>query len=357
MVPPTADNLVDELARIGVFAPSSPEQKCFEKRLARFFHREYLRCSSERATVKDQCVNTDSGPMTEETDLLMERHYDETLEFFLSFLDSRYRAYSMAYYGETPDAILGTDRSLEDAQLEKFKLIAERAQIKGGERILNIGCGFGSLEKFLLQRYPDTHVVGVTPSRVQIDYLRGKMNDPDDVFGSGRFELIEGAFDQLPLEVMGKKKFDLVISVAVFEQVLNMRAVLRRIASLLAPAGRTFHHFITSQVLVPRLLEPQSTRIGLYFPGGRVWPHGELERYTEDLVFVRSWFLNGLNYWRTLDEWHKRYWENIANLCDNVYGVEEIAHWNQYFSLCKAMFAPMDGAFYGNSHYLFKMRD
>lgn len=346
-----------KLAQDGIFPPKSHELRLLESRLARFFQREYQRSIRDCSTVSGLGVRTDSGPMMEETAELMSRHYDETLELFTSFLDSRYRAYSMAYYGETPDLILASNVSLEDAQQAKFCLIAERAQIEGCERILNIGCGFGSLETFLLERYPGIEIVGVTPSKVQANYLRDRMRDRHGLLGSGRFKLIEGAFDQVTIESLGRKKFDLVVSVAVFEQVINMRAVLQRIAELLTANGRTFHHFITSQTVVPRLLEPKKTRIGLYFPGGRIWPHNELPRHTEHLDLANSWFVNGLNYWRTLDEWHNRYWANIQNLSSAVFGTADIAYWNEYFSLCKAMFAPMDGEFYGNSQYLFRMKN
>ncbi len=67
-----------------------------------------------------------------------------------------------------------------------------------------------------------------------------------------------------------------------------------------------------------------------------------------------NWFINGLNYWRTLDEWHRRYWNNIPSLYKSVFDTRAIAHWNEYFSLCKAVFAPMEGTVYGNSHYLFR---
>jgi len=348
--------LAEKLARDGIFPPTSRELRLLENRLARFFRREYERCSREASTVSDHGIRTDSGPMMEETKELMARHYDETFELFSSFLDRRYRAYSMAYYGDTPDIILASDVSLEDAQRAKFCLIAERAQIEGCERILNIGCGFGSLETFLFERYPDIEIVGVTPSKVQADYLRGRMRDRGELLGSARFRLIEGAFDHLPVEALGEQQFDLVMSIAVFEQVVNMRSVLQRIAALLVPKGRTFHHLITSQSVVPRLLDPKRTRIGSYFPGGRVWPHDELPRHTEHFELVNSWFVNGLNYWRTLDEWHKRYWANIPNLSNGGFETTDIAYWNEYFLLCKAMFAPMDGEFYGNSQYLFRMR-
>lgn len=338
------------------FPARTDELRALENRLARFFQREYERCIKDPYTLLDLGVQTDSGPMMEETKELMARHYDEAYELFSSFLDTRYQAYSMAYYGESRDTILASKISLEDAQQAKFRLIAERAQIEGHERILNIGCGFGSLETFLMERYPTIEIVGVTPSRMQANYLRNRMGAANDLFGSGRFTLIEATFDQIPMASL-RRKFDLVISVAVFEQVLNMRAVLRKIAELLVPNGKTFHHFLTSKTVVPRFLNPKDTRIGLYFPGGRIWPHNELKRHTEEFELVRSWFVNGFNYWRTLDEWHHRYIKNIRNLNSAGFAAGDIAHWDEYFSLCKAMFVPMDGRFYGNSHYLFEMRN
>jgi cyclopropane-fatty-acyl-phospholipid synthase len=80
-----------------------------------------------------------------------------------------------------------------------------------------------------------------------------------------------------------------------------------------------------------------------------------LARHTEYLDLAGHWFINGLNYWRTLDEWHRRFWKGIPALYGSVFDIDAIAHWNDYFSLCKAVFAPRDGEFYGNSQYLFRL--
>jgi cyclopropane-fatty-acyl-phospholipid synthase len=136
-----------------------------------------------------------------------------------------------------------------------------------------------------------------------------------------------------------------------------MHALLERISIILSKNGRTFHHYITSKHAIPQFLDPKRTRIGLYFPGGRVWPHDEFTRHTEHFNLTGQWFINGLNYWRTLDAWHRRFWENLPGLYGTVFDIDAIAHWNNYFSLCKAVFSPQDGNFYGNSHYLFKLRD
>ncbi len=349
--------LGNQLADHGVFGPGDAELERHEKALTRYFEKEYQRCLKNPQSLEALGVIASQGPIAEETGVLMDRHYDERPEFFARFLDSHYRAYSMAYYGATPEAIRNSSATLESAQKAKFSLIAERAQIAGHERVINIGCGFGSLETFLLQEFPDIEVVGVTPSKVQVDYLRQRMQDPTDILCSDRFTLIEGAFDKLPVHTLGKGKYDLAISVGVFEHFLNMRATLERFAALLAPGGKTFHHFITSQVAIPQFLNSKNTRIDQYFPGGRVWPRDELSRHTEHFNLVNSWFVNGLNYWRTLEEWHQRYWNSIPDLYGAVFDIAEIKYWNEYFSLCKAMFAPMDGQFYGNSHYLLKLKN
>jgi cyclopropane-fatty-acyl-phospholipid synthase len=352
----TYEQLVSKLTHAGIFGPDSRELAIYEERLTRYFVKEFKRHIEKPSLLSDFGLSSDKGAIMERTVELMESHYDERPEFFESFLDNRYRAYSMAYYGATAEVIRSSNISLEEAQHAKFSLIAERAQIAGNERIFNIGCGFGSLETYLLNQYPGIEIVSITPSKVQIDYLKARMRDPANTLGGGRFTLLEGTFDYTELKDLGKNSYDLVISVAVFEQVINMRAMLQRIARLLVPAGRTFHHFITSRQIIPQLLDPKKTRIGLYFPGGRVWPHDELARHTEYFNLAGAWFINGLNYWRTLDVWHRRFWSRLPELYGPIFDLDRLAHWNNYFSLCKAVFAPLNGTFYGNSHYLFKLK-
>jgi cyclopropane-fatty-acyl-phospholipid synthase len=346
-----------KLAEAGIFGPSSKELTLYENRLTRFFEREFKRHIDNPVSLQDLGISTDEGPIMEETEALMDSHYDEKPEFFASFLDTRYQAYSMAWYGKTPDAIRSSTATLEEAQHAKFALIAERAQIEGHERIFNIGCGFGSLETYLLEQYPNLEIVGITPSKVQVAYLRQRMQNPSDPLGSGRFTLIDNTFDYQFVDIIGLTKFDLVISIGAMEHSINMKTMLSLIWDILIPGGKTFHHFITSKFSVRRFLDPTKTRIGLYFPGGRVWPRDEFTHHTDQFDLAGHWFINGLNYWRTLNVWHRRYWERIPFLYGSIFNTAAISHWNNYFLLCKAVFAPMDGSFYGNSHYLFKRRD
>jgi cyclopropane-fatty-acyl-phospholipid synthase len=348
---PLDNNLEKILTEAEIFSPDSDALILQEKSLARFLEKEYKNYLENPITLVSTGVSTDQGPIMDQTEDLMKTHYDESIELFMGFLDTRYRAYTMAYYGEAGD----DDISLEEAQLQKFRLISQRAQIKGDERILNIGCGFGSLETFLLEEYPDIQITGITPSKVQIKYLKEKMRDPAHPLSTG-FTLVEDVFDESIAEKAGITRYDLVISIGVFEQLLNMKTTLELISKLLKSNGRSFHHFITSRVTTPQVQLHKKNIIGKYFPGGRIWPRDEFSRHTEHLDLEATWFVNGKNYWRTLDDWHHRYWKSIPQLYANNFGLDAIKYWNDYFVLSKAMFAPLDGTFYGNSQYLFSQK-
>ncbi|HFD86228.1 MAG TPA: methyltransferase domain-containing protein [Gammaproteobacteria bacterium] len=283
----------------------------------------------------------------------MDTHYDEKMEFFNSFLDNHFRAYTMAYYGEQPDFVRETDITLEEAQGKKFQLICERIGIKGDERILNIGCGFGSFEQYLFENYPDVEVVGVTPSVVQINFLNKCLNDPEHVFYGQQFSVIHKDLDSLDDGDIQSSSFDVVTSIGLICAIKNLEKLHERVAEYLKPGGKAFHHLIVSRPVIPQFLDPSQSLIGAYFPGGRIWPFTELPRHAKQLELINSWFINGMNYWATLDEWHRRFWLHADEL-QNHLPVERIQFWNDYFILCKACFRPLKGEAFGNGHYLFR---
>ncbi len=328
----------------------------YERRLEIAFDRSYQHAHRHPTTLAALGESSAEGPVVEQTEDLLKVHYDERLPFFESILDRQYMAYSMAFYGETPEAARTSDRTLEEAQDAKFTLMAERAELRGDEHVFNVGCGFGSLETFLLARYPDLRVTGITPSRVQTDYLRSRMATPSDPLGDGRFQLLEGRFDVLPPEDLGLGAYDVVFSVGVLEHFKNLRAAFARMAPLLRPDGRMFHHLIVARMVIPGFADAQQTRLREYFPGGRIWPMEELERPTEDFDLAEAWYVNGRNYWRTVDAWHRRFWEHMDRLYPDVLDAEAVRFWNDYFSFSKVMFAPSDGAVVGNGQFLYRRR-
>jgi len=350
--------LAEKLQRTGIHPYGSKELELYEQRLTRFFTREYSNEAAQQHTLDAFGITTDQGPTWEQTDDLMLVHYDQPLAFFQSFLDHDYLAYSMAFYGESADLALQAECTLEQAQEAKFQLICKRAGIQGDERILNIGCGFGSFEAYLFKHHPGVEVVAVTASKTQADYIRAQQANREHVFNRAKLELIENDIDNIPPESLGLESFDLVISIAVFEQVNNLDAIFKNMSSLLRPEGRIFLHLIVSQPVFPKYFDARKTPVGEYFPGGRVWPHRTLLEQQSHVELVNGWYINGMNYWRTLDEWHRRFWDKMESLYGSILDEEGVRYWNNYFSVCKVvLFAPNRGEFFGNGHYLYRKRN
>jgi len=223
--------------------------------------------------------------------------------------------------------------------------------------VLSIGCGFGPLETYLLARFPGLRITSITPSRVQAAYIRGCMGDAKHPLNAKALSLIEGDFGTIPVSDLGAKRYDIVFAIGMFEHVSNLAAAFGKIAELLRPGGRTFLHLIVSRPAFPQFMDSRHTLVGRYFPGGRIWPFREMPRHAHGFDLEGSWYLNGLNYWRTLDEWHRRFWGGMEGLAEGVLSSAAIRHWNDYFTLCKVvLFAPLEGQIYGNGHYLFRKR-
>lgn len=347
------EDLIAKFGKLNIHAYGSEQVQKHEAHIARFLSREYEAVLNNPTTLDQLGLSTTSGPMWEETGNLMETHYDEKFEFFDSFLDSRYYAYTMAYYGDTPEEIHASSISLEVAQKNKFRLICERIGLEGEERILNLGCGFGSFERYLKEYYPNTQVVGVTPSKVQVAAIQECLSSPDSAFEGLDFSVILKDVAALTDEDIAPESFDVISSIGLLEQSKNMQSFQTKIARYLKPGGKAFHHMISSRITIPQFINPAETLIGDYFPGGRIWPMDELPKHTREFEHKQSWFLNGMNYWMTLDEWHRRFWQNMETLHKHL-SVERIRFWNDYFILCKACFSPMSGEVFGNAHHLFR---
>lgn len=347
----------DKLQQAGILPYGTEELRLYEQRLTRYFTREYRRLAETTAGAGAAAIPTDQGPMWDETDELMDQHFDADSTLFRAFLDPEFMAYTTAYYGETPEQIQASPATLEQAERAKFDLICQRAGIQGDEKVFNIGCGFGPLETYLLERYPEMEITSITPSRVQTDYIRECMKNPDHPLYGRNLRLIEGDFSAVPLGELGEQTYDIVMAVGAFEHVNNLHAAFQRIHGLLKPAGRLFLHLIVSKPVFPQYHDSKKTLIGKFFPGGHVWPIRVIEGQDEFFGLKGSWYLNGFNYWRTLEEWHRRFWNHIEQLYGTTLSESEVRHWNDYFIQCKVvLFAPGDGEVYGNGHFLFEKK-
>jgi cyclopropane-fatty-acyl-phospholipid synthase len=342
-------DIYSELRDEGVFQYGSDELIKFEQQLTKYFTREYKRYKGQ----DNQVVDLGLGPLALSAEKLADDHYDEGIALFKNFLDKGAMTYSMAYYDELPAAVLASKKTLTEAQVDKFELIARRMKLKGDEQLLNIGCGFAYFESYLLEAFPGIQITSLTHSKDQYDYILRRLDDSTDLLSKDRFQLYFGEIGSGSGALLGRGKYDVVCSIGLMEHVNNVEQFFSIIDELLVEKGRMFHHLIVSRDLIPQLLDPEKTLIGDYFPGGKVLPYTALMQGFDNFVLKEQWFVNGMNYWKTLDEWHMNFWKNLGRIYPEKMNSERVRYWNNYFVLCKAMFFPEQGEAYGNGQYLF----
>ncbi len=185
-------------------------------------------------------------------------HYDVGNAFYALFLDPR-MVYSCAYFTQP-------DGSLEEAQNEKLDRICRKLRLQPGQRLLDIGCGWGGLACWAAERY-GVQVHGVTLSQEQLDYARAQV----------RLRKLE---DRVTLElrdyraVEGVGVYDAVSQVGMFEHVglANHERHFQHVLALLKPRGLYFHQAIVRRGGRDPIRPTRATRVisRFIFPGGEL---------------------------------------------------------------------------------------
>ncbi|WNG18675.1 SAM-dependent methyltransferase [Cystobacter fuscus] len=152
-------------------------------------------------------------------------HYDQDPRLFQLFLDA-----SMKY---SPGLFPEGNEDLETAQHKKMHFIARQLGLQGGERVLDVGCGWGSLVCFLAREY-GCEVVGVTPAARQADYIRARAARLG-VAGKVRIEV--GHFHEVSLPTGAFQGISFVGSITHFP---DKPGTLARAWSLLKPTGNVY---------------------------------------------------------------------------------------------------------------------
>ena len=349
------NNKIQQLAEHEIYCYGSIELLKFESQMERYFEREYKRWQGNKNLPESYGVSSFKGEISKkETRDISVSHYDEEYYLYKSFLDKNYMAYTMGYFGATKESPETNNISLEQAQVNKYNLLVERANIQDGQTILDLGCGYGGLSKYLLERFPNIKVVGINPSVIQANHIRNELIKKNNDFDNSRFTLIQAFFDDIKADVIKNEYFDRVISIGLLEHVTNIELLQKNIARVLKQGGKCIHHCIVAHDTLPNFLNSEDTLMGAYYPGAHIWPYSEPKRHSTYLNFINGWFVNGLNYWKTLDEWHKNFWNSIDQLYPEYISLDEVDKWNKYFCLCKTMFNPNKGRSYGNGHFLFE---
>lgn len=246
-------------------------------------------------------------------------HYDVSERLYDLFLD-RERQYSCAYF---PDG----DESLETAQLRKKQHIAAKLLLKPGQRVLDIGCGWGGLAIYLAEAW-GVDVTGITLAENQVGHARQRLEQA-------------GAGDRVRFALRDYRDqtgtFDRIVSVGMFEHVGvdHYRAFFDKLAELLADDGVALLHTIG------RCGPPGATNAWLrkyIFPGGYSPALSEVLPAIEQAgLWVTDIEVLRLHYAYTLRHWRRRLlanWEEVAAL----HGERFCRMWEFYLAGCEMAF-------------------
>ena len=197
-------------------------------------------------------------------------HYDVSNDFYALFLDQR-MVYTCAYY-RRPDG------NLDQAQEDKLDLVCRKLRLAPGERLLDIGCGWGSLVMWAAERY-GVEAHGVTLSAAQAEWAETAIRRAG-LEDRARVEHLD--YRELPAGL----RFDKVAAVGVIEHVgiKNYPAYFARIHELLEPGGLFLNHGITHEKQWRRSSQTD-------FLERHVFPNGEMDNVSHTLdVLERARF-------------------------------------------------------------------
>jgi cyclopropane-fatty-acyl-phospholipid synthase len=229
-------------------------------------------------------------------------HYDVPTAFFQLFLDPS-MTYSCALFADA-------ETSLEDAQWAKLELVCRKLDLQPGERVLDVGCGWGSFVIHAAREH-GVSAVGITLSPPQAEEARRRVAEA-------------GLSDRVEIRVMDYRdvrgeRFDAIASIGMVEHVGESRIdeYAARLAALLEPGGRLLNHGIGFVRHDRPPAGPFSERY--VFPDGDTLPLSRISLAIERAGFAID-HVEGLptHYERTLEHW-------VANLDANLPAAERLA--------------------------------
>lgn len=248
-------------------------------------------------------------------------HYDVSNDFYASWLDEA-MVYSCAYF-RAPDA------TLEQAQSDKLDLILRKLRLRPGQRLLDVGCGWGALVIHAARHY-GARAVGITLSQQQFELASERVR-------------AAGLADRVEIRVQDYREvrdgpFDRITSVGMFEHVglANLQGYFRILHDLLAEDGVVLNHGITSS-------DPDSRSVGLgvgEFIGRHVFPDGELAHVSHALREMSTVGLEVVDveslrrhYALTCRHWSERFEQSMPRLAPMI-DERKLRIWRIYLAAC-----------------------
>ncbi|MGQ0502487.1 MAG: SAM-dependent methyltransferase [Panacagrimonas sp.] len=295
-----------------------------------------------------------ASPIAIETPAANEQHYEVPAEFFHLHLGPRLK-YSCCLYP------VGNE-SLETAEELMLMTYLGRLGVADGMRVLDLGCGWGSVSLWLAAKFPGVEVVGLSNSNGQREFITQRARER----GIHNLTILTGniAEFQMPEEHLAGG-FDRVISIEMFEHMKNHGLLLNKIAGWMKPGARLFVHIFVHKLLAyhfeDKAQDDWMTRY--FFRGGTMPSENLLLHFQDDLKLVKNWWISGQHYQKTANHWLERMDARKAEIMPvfrAAYGEAGAAiwfqRWRMFYMAVAELFGYAGGNEWGVGHYLFQKR-
>jgi cyclopropane-fatty-acyl-phospholipid synthase len=287
--------------------------------------------------------------IAEVPDLANAQHYEVPAEFFHYCL-GKHRKYSSCFW-------LPETQNLDEAEDLALSQTSDHADLRDGQHILELGCGWGSLTLYMAARFPNSYITGVSNSHSQRQYIM----ETAKTLGLSNVNVITADMNQFE----APQTYDRIVSVEMFEHMRNYQTLYRKVASWLRPQGKFFKHIFVHRN-TPYLFEVQDENdwMSQHFFSGGMMPSDDLPLYfQDDLRIIQRWRWDGTHYEKTANAWLENMDKNAANITPILaasYGEQNIEMWRNrwriFYMACAELFGLNNGQEWWVTHYLFEKK-
>lgn len=290
-----------------------------------------------------------SEPLAIQTQRANEQHYEVPAEFFQMVLGKHLKYSSCLFDRETTP--------LDQAEEAMLKLTMDRAELSDGQRILELGCGWGSLSLAMAQRFPQSSVTAISNSSSQREFIEARARE---------LQLKNLSVQTVDMnEFAPSESFDRIVSVEMFEHMRNYELLMQKISQWLNPNGKLFVHIFCHRRHAYLFEEEgDSNWMGKYFFSGGMMPSRDLLLYFQKHLCIEDqWVVGGHHYAETCERWlsqldAKR--DEVLPVLARVYGEDQklkwLQRWRIFFMSCAELFAYREGNEWYVAHYRFRKR-
>jgi cyclopropane-fatty-acyl-phospholipid synthase len=284
--------------------------------------------------------------VAEHADAANAQHYEVPAAFFGRVLGPN-RKYSSCFYKEPAS-------TLQEAEEEALRQTVAHADLADGQSILELGCGWGSLSLWMARQFPNSEIVAVSNSNSQREYIESEALKR----GLNNLRVVTADMNEFD----PRQKFDRIVSVEMFEHMMNWRELMSRVRSWLTPEGRFLMHIFTHRAgayLFDRA-DREDWIAQHFFTGGVMPSHHLVRQYADIFAVEKEWRWSGTHYQRTALDWLSNFdahRDEIEATFRTVYGNDTalwMRRWRWFFLATAGLFGYADGSEWGVSHYRMK---